>query len=158
MANSQHQNGVTERLIKQVKGVQKLLVRAIGDTKLSYNEMNTLLAEISNLMNKRPIGVKGNSVSNLDYLSLNALLLERSSDRIATGPFNKEANLSDNPKVLKSRFLLVQAITTQFWKIWMANYFSTLVIRQKWHEQGRNLKPVMWYCFTRKLPLKELIS
>ena len=55
MANSQYQNGVTETLIRQVKGVQKSLVKALGDTKLSYNEMTTLLAEVSNLMNESPI-------------------------------------------------------------------------------------------------------
>ena len=72
MSNSQHQNGVTEVMVKQVKGVQKSLVRALGDTKFTYNKMFTLLAKVGNLLNERPIGVKGNSVSSLDYLSSNA--------------------------------------------------------------------------------------
>ena len=46
---------------------------------------------------------------------------------------------TDDPKVAQSRFLLVQAITTQFWKIWVANYFPTLLIRQKWHVDRRNM-------------------
>ena len=73
--------------MKQVKVVQKSLVRALGDTKLTFNEMFTLLAEIGNLLNERPIGTKGNSGSSLDYLSPNTLLLGRSSERIASGPF-----------------------------------------------------------------------
>ena len=88
MSNSQHQNRVTEVMVKQVKGVQKSLVRALGDTKFTLDEMFTLLAEIGNLLNERPIGIKVNNVSSLDYLSPNALLLGRSSDRIASDLFN----------------------------------------------------------------------
>ena len=49
MANSQHQNGVTEILVKLVKGIKKSLRHSLGDTRLSLNEMNTLMIEISNL-------------------------------------------------------------------------------------------------------------
>ena len=51
MADSQHQNGVTESMIKQVKAVQKSLTRALGNTMLTINEMFTLLAEVGNLVN-----------------------------------------------------------------------------------------------------------
>ena len=43
MANSQHQNGVTEILVKLVKGIKKSLRHSLGDTRLSLNEMNTLM-------------------------------------------------------------------------------------------------------------------
>ena len=58
MADSQHQNGGAESLIKVVKGIMRSMTHAIGDTKLSLNELNTLLAECANLANERPIGVK----------------------------------------------------------------------------------------------------
>ena len=48
--------------------------------------------------------------------------------------------MSDDPAVLKTRFCLVQAITDQFWRNWMKIYFPTLVIRQKWHVERRNLQ------------------
>ena len=60
MPDSQHQNGAAESLVKIVKGVKKSLMKTMGDTKLSLNEFNTLLAECSNLVNERPIGVKPN--------------------------------------------------------------------------------------------------
>ena len=139
MADSQHQNGVTESMVKQVKAVQKSLTRALGDTMLTMNEMFTLLAEVGNLVNERPIGTKPNDRSGTDYLSPNSLLLGRCSARISSGPFEGDGMFTDDPKVAQSRFLLVQAITTQFWKIWVANYFPTLLIRQKWHVDRRNM-------------------
>ena len=136
MANSQHQNGASEILIKLVKGVKKSLIHAMGGTKFS---LNILLLEISNLVNERPIGVKPNSKSASDYLSPNSLLLGRSTARISAGPFQAEQIFTDDPQAAKTRFLLVQAITDQFWKVWLRVYFPTLLVRQKWHVGKRNL-------------------
>ena len=126
-------------LAKQVKAVQKSVNRVLGDTKLTLNEMFTLVAEIGNLLNERPIGTKPNEHSGTDYLSPNSLLLGRCSGRISSGPFQEGGVFTDDPKAAHSRSLLVQAITTQFWKIWIANYFPTLLIRQKWHVDRRNM-------------------
>ena len=48
---------------------------------------------------------------------------------------------TEDPGEVRTRFLLVQAITSQFWKIWIKLYFPTLIIQQKWHTQKRNLRP-----------------
>ena len=34
---------------------------------------------------------------------------------------------------------MIQAITEQFWRIWLKLYFPTLIVRQKWHTAKRNL-------------------
>ena len=140
MPSSQHQNGAAEILIKMVKGVKKSFMHAMGDTKLSLNEMNTMMAEISNLVNERPIGMKPNTHTDPEYLSPNSLFLGRCSDRISSGPFQSEEVFTDNPNKVQSRFLLVQAITNQFWKVWLKLYFPSLIFRQKWHSQKRNMK------------------
>ena len=101
MPNSQHQNGAAEVMIKMVKGVKKTLVHALGDSKLNYNEMNTLLAEIYSLVNERPIGVKPNNNSDSEYLSPNSLLLGRSSARISSGPFQPDNVLQTVQKQLR---------------------------------------------------------
>ena len=123
-----------------VKGVKKSFMRAMGDTKLSLNEMNTMMAEISNLVNERPIGLKPNTHTDPEYLSPNSLYLGRASDRISSGPFHTEETFIDDPSKVQSRFLLVQTITNQFWKIWLKLYFPTLLFRQKWHNEKRNMK------------------
>ena len=65
------------------------------------NEMFTLLAEIGNLLNKKPMSTKENSGSCTDYLSLNLLLLGRCSTRISSGPFQNDGIRTDNPKVVR---------------------------------------------------------
>ena len=140
MAASQHQNGMSEIMIKLAKTVLKSLMKSIGDHLLNLNELNTLLAEAAQLVNERPIGLKPNESVDSAYLSPNSLLLGKNSDRICSGPFLPPGELSDNPASMKTRFLLVQAITDQYWRNWMKIYFPTLVIRQKWHVERRNLK------------------
>ena len=127
-------------MIKLAKTVLKSLMKSIGDHLLNLNELNTLLAEAAQLVNERPIGLKPNESVDSAYLSPNSLLLGKNSDRICSGPFLPPGELSDNPASLKTRFLLVQAITDQYWRNWMKIYFPTLVIRQKWHVERRNLR------------------
>lgn len=140
MANSQHQNGVTEVLVKLVKGIMKALMAAIGTTVLNLNELFTLMKETQNLANERPIGLKPNSQTDPQFLSPNSLLLGRCSDRISAGPFQSKRKFDKDPESDRTRFLLVQKITNQFWRNWMNLYFPTLLRRQKWHFKERNLK------------------
>ena len=139
-ANSQHQNGLSEVMIKLAKSVLKSLLRSIGEQVLSLNELNTLLAETSQLVNERPIGLKPNESVDSHYLSPNSLLLGRSSDRIASGPFRPNVQEITDQNSFKSRFQLIQAITDQFWQTWTKLYFPSLIIHQKWHSERRNLQ------------------
>ena len=90
-------------------------------------------------MNERPIGLQPNSRVDSEYLSPNSLLLGRCSARISSGPFQPDQVFTDDPRAARNRFLLVQAISAQFWKVWMKVYFPSLLIRQKWHTEKRNL-------------------
>ena len=139
-ANSQHQNGISEVMIKLSKAVLKSLMNSIGTHILSLNELNTLLAETAQLVNERPIGQKPNENVDSNFLSPNSLLLGRSSDRISAGPFRPNGQLLDDPSAFRDRFLLVQAIVDQFWRVWHKLYFPSLLVRQKWHVEKRNVK------------------
>ena len=141
MASSQFQNGAAEILIKLCKGAMKSLMKAIGTTVLFMNELFTLLKEVANLVNERPIGLKPNRQTDQEYLSPNSLQLGRCSDRINSGPFIKKIHFEDSPRNDRTRFLLVQRITSQFWRNWVTQYFPTLLRRQKWHSLERNLSP-----------------
>ena len=114
MPASQHQNGAAEILIKMVKGVKVAMMKALGLQVLSLNEMSTLMMEIAQLVNERPIGLKPNESTHPHYLSPNSLYLGRCSDRIAGGPFQANEVFTDDPKKTTCRFLLVQSITRSF--------------------------------------------
>ena len=112
MASSQHQNGAAESLIKMVKGVKKLLEHSIGEHKLTYNEMNSLMAEVSNLVNERPIGVQPNTRTDPEYISPNSLYLGRTSARISAGPFQPDELFTDDPS--HNRAILASMAQTVF--------------------------------------------
>ena len=126
-------------MIKVAKGVIKSMMKALGSTVLTLNELYTLFDECGNLVNERPIGIKPNSQTDTEYLSPNSLLLGRSSERIIAGPFQTKNDFLLDKVDTKSRFLKVQRITDQYWDVWRKLYFPTLQVRQKWHHLKRNM-------------------
>ena len=84
MADSQHQNASAESLVKVAKGVIKSMMKSIGTTVLSLDELYALLEECSNLVNERPICVRlrPNAQTDTDFLSPNSLLLGHSSEHV----------------------------------------------------------------------------
>ena len=114
MPSSQHQYGSAEVMIKYIKGIKKSYMRALGDRKLTYNETYTMMHEVANLCNERPIGLKPNEDSDPVFLSPNSLFLGRCSDRISGGPFMPKHNWFEDNRQLKSRFILVQEVTDRF--------------------------------------------
>ena len=54
-ADAPWQNSISEALIKSVK---RTLKTSIGDSKLSFAGLQTVLFEMANILNERPIGLK----------------------------------------------------------------------------------------------------
>ena len=126
------QNGCSESLIRLIK---RAITIAVGDSVLTFGELQTVLFEAANLLNERPIGRKpGADPTAGVYLSPNDLLLGRTQIAPPHGRW------ADNSR-LAERFLFLQRIVSSFWEKWYRDYFSTLITRQKWHEKMRNLRP-----------------
>lgn len=124
-------NGASESLIKSIK---RCLCITIGDSILTFGDLQTAMFSISNMMNERPIGVK--PAFNLElgsYLCPNDLLLGRSSNHTPSGIYE----INDN---FKRRLAFVQRIVDSYWRKWQRDYFSTMLCRQKWHTRRRNVK------------------
>ena len=124
------QNGCAEALIKSAK---KAISVAIGGQILTFPEMQTVLYEAANLLNERPIGRHPTSPEDGTYLSPNDLLLGRSTNKIAGGPFSNITN-----RYVRYRF--VQKIITAFWNKWMRDFFPSLIVWPKWHTSSRSVK------------------
>ena len=124
------QNACAESLVKSVK---RALSFAIGVQVLSFTEMLTVMFETAELVNQRPIGKHPTSLEDGAYISPNDLSLGRASSKIPTGNFSTSTSLT-------TRYHFVQRIISSFWKRWTANYFPSLLIRQKWHTAKRNVK------------------
>ena len=128
--NEPWRNGCVESLVKSLKKSIKI---AVGSQILSFPELQTVPYEAANLVNERPIGMHSNQIEGETYLCPNDLLLGRASNRVPSGPFSENYNS-------KQRYLFVQSVVNSFWKRWTQDYFPSLLVRQKWHCQKRNIR------------------
>ena len=127
--NVSWRNGCAEALVKSVKRSIKV---AVGDQVLSFPEIQTMLHEAANIVNERPIGVHSNQIDD-NYLSPNDLLLGRASTHVPSGPFDESCSN-------RRRYLFVQSIVKTFWRKWLRDFCPSLLVKQKWHSQKRNIQ------------------
>ena len=130
-AEAPFQNGCSESLIRLVK---RGLLMSVGNNILTFNELLTAFYEVANLLNERPIGIKpGNEVSLGSYLCPNDLLLGRNNIKVPKGIFDQSDNVN-------KRYQIINQVVSSFWKKWTRDFFPSLIIRQKWHVEIRNLR------------------
>ena len=129
--DSPWRQGKAERRIGVVK---KLLKLSIGDSRLAPLELLTILKEISNNCNERPIGLsKPRADGSYVTITPNQLLLGRSNAILPD-----DAQLASDMPVTH-RYRLVNHVTTAFWKSWCSHVSPGLIVHQKWHTKSRNL-------------------
>lgn len=130
--DSPWRQGKAERRIAIVK---RLLRRAVGDSRVTPIELQTILMEIANICNERPIGLsKPREDGSYVLITPNQLLMGRSNSILPD-----DSNLVSELPVT-SRYRLVHHVTTSFWKMWCSHVSPGLVVRQKWHTKSRNLQ------------------
>ena len=116
-----HQNGCAEAPVKTCKSARK---KAVGSQVLTPLELYTILLELANLANQRPIGRIPNDPDDGSYICPNDILLGRASSEIPQGPF-KGTNNS------RHWVAFVQKIIDSLWKRWNRDLFASLVPRKK---------------------------
>ncbi len=132
-AEGQHQNGLSESLIKLTK---RSIKHKISGNVLTFAELQTVLFEIANIMNSRPIGiVSGSDPSCPAPITPNDLILGRASSAVPQGPFDH-----DKSKSITKRFRFIQDLVKQWWESWYQLVFPSLVPSYKWLQRHRNVR------------------
>ena len=129
-ADAPWQKGTLEALIKSVK---KAITVAVGESVMTFSELQTVCYEAAKLVNERPIGRHPTSPEDGTYVCPNDLLLGRSTSRVPSGPFRETRNPNH-------RFEFVQQNVDAFWRKWIGDFFPSLIVQQKWHTKTRNVK------------------
>ena len=130
--DSPWRQGKAERRIGIVKRLIKL---AVGDSRVTPIELQTILYEVANICNERPIGLsKPREDGSYDIITPNQLLLGRSHNVLPD-----DAGIVNSLPV-QARYRLLHHVTTVFWEKWSREVSPQLVVRQKWHTADRNLK------------------
>ena len=114
------QGGVWERLVGSVKRCNK---KVVGVRTLSYVELQTIVAEVENILNNRPIGADYEDDFE-DIITPNHLIVGRRLDVSSDG---RDIDIRDeDSSSVKRRKRYIDTILDHFWQRWRLEYLASL--------------------------------
>ena len=132
--HSSHMNGAWERMIGIARRILDSMFSSTDCKSLTHEVLCTLMAEVTCIMNSRPITTVSNDSSSPTDLSPNMLLTQKVNSDIE--PYN---NFSIRD-MYRSQWRQVQVLANQFWKRWKDQYLQTLQLRKKWPNLSSNIQ------------------
>lgn len=129
--SSPHFGGLWEAGVKSLKHHLK---RTMQTQILTYEELNTLMAQIEAILNSRPLTSLSDDPNDLGYLSPGHFLIGRALTSLPT------PDLAELPMNRLTRWQLLQKTLTLIWQRWSIEYLNTLQQRTKWQQSAANLK------------------
>ncbi|XP_063368187.1 uncharacterized protein LOC134656557 [Cydia amplana] len=128
---SPHMGGSWERLIRSVKTSLKVILKERAPRE---EVLITLLAEVENIVNSRPLSYVSTDHGDPESLTPNHFLIGSSSNLPVPGVFD------DTDLFRKKMWRIAQRLTDAFWRRWMREVLPNLLPRQKWCQEGKQLK------------------
>ena len=126
-----HFGGLWEAAVKSLK---KHLSRIVGNVKLTFEELATILTQIEACLNSRPLLPLGSEDEDgIEVLTPGHFLIGRPLEAIPDSSF------SFRSVTLLRRWHLCQALVRHFWRRWSTEYLAGLRRFTKWHKANRNL-------------------
>uniref|UniRef100_UPI0009B3E70D uncharacterized protein LOC109953346 n=1 Tax=Monopterus albus TaxID=43700 RepID=UPI0009B3E70D len=130
--HASHMGGSWERMI----GIARRILDSMllqQNTQLTHEVLCTLMAEVTAIINARPLTPVSSDPENPFILSPSMLLTQK------VGVSPPLGNFSDKDLYTK-QWRQVQALANQFWTRWRKEYLHLLQLRQKWTAVRRNLQ------------------
>jgi hypothetical protein len=125
-----HFGGLWEAAVKSLKIHLK---RIVGDIKLTFEELSTVLSQIEACLNSRPLVSVPGGEDGIEALTPGHFLVGRPLESFPD-PFSSYRSLS-----LLRRWHLCQSLVRHFWKRWSKEYLVSLQRLSKWHRSRKNL-------------------
>ncbi|XP_038117337.1 uncharacterized protein LOC119769362 [Culex quinquefasciatus] len=125
---SPHFGGIWEAGVKSVKHHLK---RVVGNQKLTFEELTTVLVQIEAVLNSRPLTPCSDDPNDLTAVTPAHFLIGREMRAVP------EPSYLHLKQSALSRWQHVQAMQQQFWKRWIAEYLPELQNRQKWFKNTK---------------------
>ncbi|XP_033729755.1 uncharacterized protein LOC117318933 [Pecten maximus] len=123
--------GVWERMI----GVTRRML-STTTSKLTHEVLTIFMAEVSAIVNSRPIVPVSTDPENPTVLSPSMILTQK-SDVVDTHSSIGDFELKD---IYRAQWRHVQHLADQFWKRWKVEFLQQLQSRRKWTVKKRNLQ------------------
>ena len=126
-----HASGVWESLICSSRTALKGI---LGESLVEEDVLATVLTEVEATLNSRPLCAVSDDPNDLQPLTPNHLLLQRTVSALPPGTCVKEDML------LRKKWRQTQILADHFWRRWLKEYVPALQERQKWHRPRRNVQ------------------
>lgn len=134
----QWRNGLSENLVKILK---QTLALTLDKNTLNYAELQTLLVSCANTMNDRPIGVRFLNEEDYVPVTVNQLLLGRTST--AVGAFDIATAVSmesvDNKATLSRRMKYLAELETAWWQQFHCQAFASFLPFHSYKQSRRHV-------------------
>ncbi|XP_076301510.1 uncharacterized protein LOC143219381 [Lasioglossum baleicum] len=127
-----HFGGLWEAAVKSTK---HHLRRTVGEARLTYEEMSTLLSQIEACLNSRPLAALSDDPSDLTALTPGHFLVGTALNALP------EPSLVDQEVNRLTRWQLVTHMRDHFWLRWQREYLHGLTTRSKWRRPQENIMP-----------------
>ena len=128
-ANSPWRQGKVERRIGCLKRVIRL---ALGETRVTQSELQTILFEAASIANERPLSVSGpKEDGSYTIITPNNLLIGRS-----TVSLPDDTALCEDLSY-KDRYHIINSVTKAFWNLWATQCSPKLVDHKKWFNSSQ---------------------
>ena len=126
------QGGHFERMVRSVK---RCLRKVLGNTKLNFDELITVLSEVECILNSRPLTYQYDELDG-EVLTPSHLMFGRRLSTLSTGiETNMKLNEEDIQYSLSKRFMHLTRLLSHFWNRWRREYLTDL--REK-HRENNN--------------------
>ncbi|CAC5379460.1 unnamed protein product [Mytilus coruscus] len=164
-ADAPWENGCSEALIKSVK---KSLSLAIGQSIMTFSELQTVLFEVANILNERPIGTSTSDPNEGTYLCPNDLILGRASSNVPVGNWDESDNFKKRWKqkwhVSKRNLQVLDLVLVQDNNSFRSNWKLGQIVEAKSSRDGvtrdvtvryKNIGPGTKYTGTQDLLIRR---
>ncbi|XP_058881751.1 uncharacterized protein LOC131737334 [Acipenser ruthenus] len=132
--HSSHMGGAWERMIGISRRILDSMLQQIGPSRLTHEVLSTLMAEVTTIMNARPLTPISTDPDS-PFLLTPAMVL---TQKVCT-PLPPPGAF-DNTDLYRQQWKKVQHLANTFWERWRREYLATLQSRSKWQEDRPNIK------------------
>lgn len=132
--HASHMAGAWERMIGITRRILDSMLLQHGHAKLTHEVLVTFMAEVTAIVNARPLTTVSTDPEHPEILSP-AMLLTQKIDPPLAPPGQSESH-----SLLRAQWRRVQHLANLFWGRWQREYISGLQDRRKWRTPKRNLQ------------------
>jgi hypothetical protein len=130
-----HMNGSVERIVGLVKTAINHIQQYVDGRSGNYDDygLKTILCEVINMLNSRPIEILSHDDNQHEYLTPNHFIMGRQNAQ-SVPPSTIE------PKILTQQWEDIKMISNLIWENWMQAFLPTILMREKWIEHTKPLQ------------------